>query len=170
MLFYKVFLLFILSRNLSSSLSFQKMETVIGICQQPSPCCTTHTLLHQESETQQEYESNCPILPDIAPTFPSSFQCASPFHHLIALLEGRDAETLLEWLKSHQKIRLLQAFPITYSMTSTLTGSFTFFRNTSASSFFPHNTSIIGRDRHRRPDAVNNLCRRIYPTHSALLG
>lgn len=28
-------------------------------------------------------------------------------HHLIALLEGRDAETLMEWLKSHQKIRLV---------------------------------------------------------------
>lgn len=28
-------------------------------------------------------------------------------HHLIALLEGRDAETLTEWLKSHQKIRLV---------------------------------------------------------------
>lgn len=28
-------------------------------------------------------------------------------HHLIALLEGRDAETLKEWLKSHQKIRLV---------------------------------------------------------------
>ena len=27
-------------------------------------------------------------------------------YHLIALLEGRDAETLMEWLKSHQKIRL----------------------------------------------------------------
>ena len=28
-------------------------------------------------------------------------------HHLIALLEGRDAETLKEWLKSHQKVRLV---------------------------------------------------------------
>lgn len=28
-------------------------------------------------------------------------------HHLIALLEGRDAETLKEWLKGHQKIRLV---------------------------------------------------------------
>jgi len=28
-------------------------------------------------------------------------------HHLIALLQGRDAETLTEWLKSHQKIRLV---------------------------------------------------------------
>lgn len=28
-------------------------------------------------------------------------------HHLIALLGGRDAETLKEWLKSHQKIRLV---------------------------------------------------------------
>lgn len=28
-------------------------------------------------------------------------------HHLIALLEGRDAESLKEWLKNHQKIRLV---------------------------------------------------------------
>lgn len=28
-------------------------------------------------------------------------------HHLIALLEGRDAETLREWLKDHQKVRLV---------------------------------------------------------------
>lgn len=28
-------------------------------------------------------------------------------HHLIALLEGRDAETLKEWLKSHRKVRLV---------------------------------------------------------------
>lgn len=28
-------------------------------------------------------------------------------HHLIALLEGRDAETLKEWLKNHQKVRLV---------------------------------------------------------------
>lgn len=28
-------------------------------------------------------------------------------HHLIALLEGRDAETLREWLKGHQKVRLV---------------------------------------------------------------
>ncbi|RKI19472.1 ISL3 family transposase, partial [bacterium 1xD8-6] len=28
-------------------------------------------------------------------------------HHLIALLEGRDAETLTGWLKNHQKIRLV---------------------------------------------------------------
>ncbi len=28
-------------------------------------------------------------------------------HNLIALLEGRDADTLKEWLKSHQKIRLV---------------------------------------------------------------
>lgn len=28
-------------------------------------------------------------------------------HHLIALLDGRDAETLMEWLKCHQKIRLV---------------------------------------------------------------
>lgn len=28
-------------------------------------------------------------------------------HHLIALLNGRDAETLKEWLKSHKKIRLV---------------------------------------------------------------
>ena len=28
-------------------------------------------------------------------------------HHLIALLEGRDAETLKQWLKSHQKIKLV---------------------------------------------------------------
>jgi transposase len=28
-------------------------------------------------------------------------------HHLIALLEGRDAETLKNWLKNHQKIRLV---------------------------------------------------------------
>lgn len=28
-------------------------------------------------------------------------------HHLIALLEGRDAKTLKEWLKSHRKIRLV---------------------------------------------------------------
>jgi len=28
-------------------------------------------------------------------------------HHLIALLEGRDAETLKEWLKNHKKIRLV---------------------------------------------------------------
>ncbi|MDE6253566.1 MAG: ISL3 family transposase [Lachnospiraceae bacterium] len=28
-------------------------------------------------------------------------------HHLIALLEGRDAETLKEWLKKHNKIRLV---------------------------------------------------------------
>ena len=28
-------------------------------------------------------------------------------HHLIALLEGRDAETLTDWLKNHQKIRLV---------------------------------------------------------------
>ena len=28
-------------------------------------------------------------------------------HHLIALLEGRDAETLMEWLKNHPKIRLV---------------------------------------------------------------
>lgn len=27
-------------------------------------------------------------------------------HHLIALLEGRDAETLKEWLKNHRKVRL----------------------------------------------------------------
>jgi hypothetical protein len=28
-------------------------------------------------------------------------------HHLIALLDGRDAETLKEWLKGHKKIRLV---------------------------------------------------------------
>ena len=28
-------------------------------------------------------------------------------HHLIALLEGRDAETLKDWLKNHQKVRLV---------------------------------------------------------------
>ena len=28
-------------------------------------------------------------------------------HHLIALLEGRDAETLKEWLKNHRKVRLV---------------------------------------------------------------
>jgi len=28
-------------------------------------------------------------------------------HHLIALLDGRDAETLKEWLKSHKKVRLV---------------------------------------------------------------
>lgn len=28
-------------------------------------------------------------------------------HHLIALLEGRDAQTLKEWLKNHQKVRLV---------------------------------------------------------------
>ena len=28
-------------------------------------------------------------------------------HHLIALLEGRDAETLKEWLKNHQKVKLV---------------------------------------------------------------
>jgi len=28
-------------------------------------------------------------------------------HHLIALLDGRDAETLKEWLKNHKKIRLV---------------------------------------------------------------
>ncbi len=28
-------------------------------------------------------------------------------HHLIALLEGRDAQTLREWLKNHRKIRLI---------------------------------------------------------------
>ena len=28
-------------------------------------------------------------------------------HHLIALLKGRDAETLKEWLKNHRKVRLV---------------------------------------------------------------
>ena len=28
-------------------------------------------------------------------------------HHLIALLNGRDADTLKDWLKGHQKIRLV---------------------------------------------------------------
>ena len=28
-------------------------------------------------------------------------------HHLIALLEGRNAETLKEWLKNHRKVRLV---------------------------------------------------------------
>lgn len=28
-------------------------------------------------------------------------------HHLIALFEGRDAKTLKQWLKSHQKIKLV---------------------------------------------------------------
>ncbi|WP_243182837.1 transposase, partial [Clostridium gasigenes] len=28
-------------------------------------------------------------------------------HHLIALLDGRDAETLKKWLKNHKKIKLI---------------------------------------------------------------